>query len=186
MRIDNALQTNGTKLDAAWSKFLKANNFLVGISLDGPKELHDRYRKTKGGRGSFDQVKRGLDALLDEGAEFNVLTVVQRHNGDHPIKVFDGLKALGATHIQFIPIVEPTGRGKVSPRTVLPEQFGAFLIEVFEKWRGGGNGFIFRPGPYIPLRRAPRGLGEEAGGAGLFNKNRKLGRLSWVVCEGDA
>jgi uncharacterized protein len=143
MRIDNALQTNGTKLDAAWSKFLKANNFLVGISLDGPKELHDRYRKTKGGRGSFDQVKRGLDALLDEGAEFNVLTVVQRHNGDHPIKVFDGLKALGATHIQFIPSVERVGESGVSARSVLPDQFGKFLITIFERWRKGDIGRIF-------------------------------------------
>lgn len=143
MQVDNALQTNGTKLDAAWCKFLKANNFLVGISLDGPRELHNRYRKTKGGKGSFDQVKRGLHQLLDAGTDFNVLTVVQRHNGDHPIEVYDGLKELGARHLQFIPIVERVGPSDVSARSVLPDQFGKFLITIFEQWRKGDIGRIF-------------------------------------------
>jgi uncharacterized protein len=142
MKISNALQTNGTKLDTAWCRFLGANDFLVGISIDGPRRLHDRYRKTKGGKGSFDDVKRGLDHLIEADVEFNVLTVVQRHNGDHPLEVYEGLKALGAHVLQFIPIVEPTGGGKVSPRTVLPEQFGSFLIEIFEKWRAGDIGRV--------------------------------------------
>lgn len=143
MQISNALQTNGTKLDADWCKFLKANNFLVGISLDGAGELHNRYRKTKGGKGSFDQVKRGLDHLLEEGTEFNVLTVVQRHNGDHPLRVYNGLKDLGAEHLQFIPIVERVGERGVSPRSVLPDQFGNFLIAIFEEWRKSDIGRIF-------------------------------------------
>ncbi len=87
MQIANALQTNGTKLDAEWCTFFKDNNYLVGISIDGPRDMHDRYRKTMGGKGSFERVKRGLDQLLEQGTEFNVLTVVQRHNGDHPIEV---------------------------------------------------------------------------------------------------
>ncbi len=143
MKISNALQTNGTKLDTAWCRFLGANDFLVGISIDGPRRFHDRYRKTKGGKGSFDDVKRGLDHLIEAGVEFNVLTVVQRHNGDHPLEVYEGLKTLGAHVLQFIPIVEPTGGGKVSSRTVLPEQFGSFLIEIFEKWRAGDIGRVY-------------------------------------------
>jgi len=143
MQISNALQTNGTKLDATWCKFLKTNNFLVGISLDGPRDLHNRYRKTKGGKGSFDQVKWGLDNLIEQGTEFNILTVVQRHNGDHPLEVYDGLKDLGAEHIQFIPIVERVGQSGVSPRSVLPDQFGNFLIAIFEQWRQGDIGSIF-------------------------------------------
>ena len=120
MRIENSLQTNGTKMDTAWCRFLKANNFLVGISLDGPRDIHNRYRKTKGGKGSFDQVKRGLDSLLEEGTKFNVLTVVQRHNGDHPLEVYNGLKELGAKYLQFIPIVERVSTSGVSARSVLP------------------------------------------------------------------
>lgn len=79
-------------------------DFLVGISIDGPRRFHDQYRKTKGGKGSFGEVKRGLDHLREEGVEFNVLTVVQRHNGDHPVAVYEGLKQLGAQYLQFIPI----------------------------------------------------------------------------------
>ena len=143
MRIENSLQTNGTKLDTAWCRFLKANNFLVGISLDGPRDIHNRYRKSKGGKGSFDQVKRGLDSLLEEGTEFNVLTVVQRHNGDQPLEVYNGLKELGAEYFQFIPIVERVSTGGVSAPSVLPDQFGKFLIEIFEEWRRGDIGRIY-------------------------------------------
>ncbi len=143
MQINNALQTNGTKLDADWCTFLKANNFLVGISIDGPRDMHDRYRKTIAGKGSFDLVKRGLDHLLEQGTQFNVLTVVQRHNGDYPVEVYNGLKDLGVRYIQFIPIVEPVGETAVSARSVLPEQLGEFLITVFEQWRKADIGHIY-------------------------------------------
>ncbi len=143
MKISNALQTNGTKLDSSWCQFFKANKFLVGISMDGPEEFHNRYRKTKGGRGSYAEVKRGLDHLLAERVDFNVLTVIQRHNGYHGDEVYQGLKELGADFIQFIPIVERTGGTSVSSRSVLPEQFGSFLIDVFESWRIGDVGKIY-------------------------------------------
>jgi len=134
LEITNALQTNGTKLDDRWCKFLKENDFLVGISLDGPKRLHDRYRKTKNGKGSFQQVKRGLDNLIKHQVEFNVLTAVQRDNGDHPLEVYRSLKEFGIRHIQFIPIVEKLRDGTVSERSILPEQFGKFMNSIFDEW----------------------------------------------------
>ena len=139
MKISNALQTNGVELDNSWAQFLKANQFLVGISIDGPQQFHDKYRKTRSGKGSFLQVKRGLDYLCEAGAEFNVLTTVQRHNGDHPLEVYQGLKLLGAEYIQFIPIVEHEAGQSVSVRSVLPRQYGEFLVAVFESWRSGGD-----------------------------------------------
>ncbi len=134
MLISNALQTNGTKLDRNWCEFLRENKFLVGISIDGPEAFHNRYRKTKGGKGSFQQVIRGLENLLKYQVDFNILTVIQRHNGDHPIEVYRGLKALGTQHIQFIPIVERISDTGVSERSVLPEQYGNFMIGVFNEW----------------------------------------------------
>lgn len=143
MKVSNALQTNGTKLDLLWCQFLRANEFLVGISIDGPEVLHDRYRVTKGGDGSFYQVKRGLEHLIMENVDYNVLTVVQRDNGDHPEEVYEGIKAMGAEYFQFIPIVERTGGQGVTDRSVLPRQFGEFMVTVFELWRQGDIGRIF-------------------------------------------
>jgi uncharacterized protein len=134
MRITNALQTNGTKLDSNWCQFLHEHQFLVGISIDGPRQFHDRYRKTKGGKGSFDQVQQGLENLQRHKVEFNILTVIQRHNGNHPIEIYNGLKEFGTKHLQFIPIVERTGGANVSERSVLPTQYGEFMIGVFDEW----------------------------------------------------
>ena len=141
--VSNALQTNGTKLDDQWCKFLKENNFLVGISIDGPERLHNRYRKTKDGKGSFQQVKFGLDNLIRHQVEFNVLTTVQRDNGDHPLEVYRALKDFGAEHIQFIPIVEKLGNGVVSSRSVLPGQYGEFMNTVFDEWLAADIGKIY-------------------------------------------
>ena len=84
MKISNALQTNGTQIDEEWCRFLRRNDFLVGISIDGPERFHDRYRKEKGGSGSLAEGKRGLGTRGDEGVEFHVLTVVPRGNGAQP------------------------------------------------------------------------------------------------------
>ncbi len=143
LRITNGLQTNGTKLDDQWCKFLKENDFLVGISLDGPESLHDRYRKTRTGKGSFQQVKRGLDKLIRHQVEFNVLTTVQRDNGDHPLEVYRALREFGTGHIQFIPIVEKLEDGTVSARSVLPEQFGNFMTAIFDEWLSVDIGRIY-------------------------------------------
>lgn len=145
MAISNALQTNGTKLDDEWGKFLHDHQFLIGISIDGPEDLHDYYRTYKGGRGSFGDVMRGLEVLQRHQVEYNTLTVIQQHNGDHPVRVYDFLHGLGARHMQFIPIVEPAdgGGGAVSERSVRPEQFGDFLNGVFDRWRARHLGTVF-------------------------------------------
>lgn len=159
-RILNTLQTNGTLLTDDWGRFLKENGFLVGISIDGPPHMHDAYRVDKGGRPTFDRVIRGLDVLKRHHVDWNVLTTVHAVNGDHGREVYRFLRDdLAAEFIQFIPIVEraPTetlkiadagwsseehsGRPlytqqgtQVTHRSVGPEQFGRFMIDVFEEW----------------------------------------------------
>jgi len=104
--ITNSLQTNGTLLTAEWCEFLKKNNFMVGISLDGPKEIHDRYRCDRKGNGSFDQVMRGLKLLQDHKVEYNVLACVARETAKSPLDVYRFLRNVGVEFIQFTPVVE--------------------------------------------------------------------------------
>ena len=104
--VSNALQTNGTLLDDAWCEFLAAERFLVGLSIDGPRECHDRYRVDKGQKPTFDRVRRGLELLQRHGVEFNTLTVVHRANSQQPLEVYRFLKSIGSRFLQFIPLVE--------------------------------------------------------------------------------
>ena len=134
MRITNSFQTNGTRLDDDWAMFLRDNNFLVGISIDGPEELHDEFRPDKGGYGSFHQVMEGLELLIKHGVMFNTLTCVQSSNSSYPAKIYNFLKKIGSTHMQFIPIVEPQADGQVSYRSVNPKKYGTFLCGVFNEW----------------------------------------------------
>jgi uncharacterized protein len=158
-RILNTLQTNGTLLDDEWGEFLKEHDFLVGISIDGPPEMHDAYRVDKGGKPTFTRVVAGLDVLKRHEVDWNVLTTVHAVNGDHGGQVYRFLRDdLGAAFIQFIPIIERAtpetleiadagwssgGHGRVlytqegslvTHRSIGPEQFGRFLIDVFEEW----------------------------------------------------
>jgi serine-type anaerobic sulfatase-maturating enzyme len=149
--IQNAFQTNGILLDDTWCEFLAANKFLIGLSIDGPRELHDCYRVDKGGQPTFSRVLRALEFLKKHGAEFNTLTVVHRKNSRHPLEVYRFLKDIGSGFIQFIPIVErmaatpgpqglvlisPDARqdAKVSPWSVEPLQYGKFLTAIFDEW----------------------------------------------------
>jgi uncharacterized protein len=153
MRFLHTIQTNGTLLDDEWAAFLKEHDFLVGISLDGPRELHDVYRVDKGGRPTFDRVMRGLRLLQKHGVEYNILTTVNRLNGDFPLEVYRFLRdEVGTTWIQFIPVVERINSDgltlfqegtKVSERSVLPEQFGNFLSTIFDEWVRNDVGRIF-------------------------------------------
>ena len=104
--ISNAIQTNGTLLDDEWCEFLAANNFLVGLSLDGPAEMHDAYRVDKRQQPTFDKVMRGLELLKKHRVEFNTLTVVNRINSQSPLEVYRFLKSIGSHYLQFIPLVE--------------------------------------------------------------------------------
>jgi len=150
MRIINALQTNGTLLDDGWGQFFHDHHFLIGISLDGPPHLHDAYRRDKGGRPTFERVLRGVEVLKRHRVEFNVLTCVNAANAPYPLDVYRFLRdEIGAAFIQFIPIVErdnATGfqeGSAITPRTVTGEQYGRFLIGVFDEWVRRDVGRVF-------------------------------------------
>ncbi|MGD0220804.1 MAG: anaerobic sulfatase-maturation protein [Terriglobia bacterium] len=149
--IENAFQTNGVLLDDRWCEFLAENHFLIGISIDGPAELHDFYRVDKGGAPTFDRVMRGLRILKKHQVAFNVLTVVNRQNSQHPLRVYRFLKGIGAQFMQFMPVVErvadaanPDGLVLIGPRdpkpaavsewSVEPRQYGVFLCTIFDEW----------------------------------------------------
>jgi uncharacterized protein len=138
MQIYNTIQTNGTLLDKDWCEFFRENDFLVGISIDGPRDLHDAYRRDKKGNPSFDRVMHGLDLLKKYEVEFNILSTVNRINAGYPLEVYNFFKEeVGAKHIQFIPIVELEDKDskiKVSDESVLPEQYGKFLSTIFDEW----------------------------------------------------
>ena len=156
--VRNAIQTNGTLLDAAWGEFLREQSFLVGISLDGPRELHDRYRVDKKQQPTFDRVMAGLEVLKAHRVEFNTLTVVNRENAKHPQKVYQFLKEIGSSYLQFIPLVErladETGLARppqpgsdgfvpVTEWSVEAADYGQFLIRIFEDWVRNDVGKIF-------------------------------------------
>lgn len=144
MRIQNVIQTNGTKLDDSWGKFLKRHHFLVGISIDGPEDIHNTYRVDKGGQASFKQVMDGLRILKRHQVDFNVLTTVHSANADHPLEVYRFLRdRVKARFIQFIPIVELDEAHKVTERSVTGEGYGNFLISVFDEWVRRDVGKVF-------------------------------------------
>jgi len=153
MTFLNTMQTNGTLLNDEWCEFFKQNAFLVGISIDGPKELHDAYRVNKRGEGSFGKVMRGLRLLQRHDVDVNVLTTVNRINGDYPLEVYRFLRDdVGAEWMQFIPVVERTDehgdaahlRGMhVSERSVRAEQYGTFLTTIFDEWARRDVGEVF-------------------------------------------
>jgi uncharacterized protein len=136
MVIHNTIQTNGILLDDRWCEFFKKNRFLVGISMDGPRELHDACRTDASGKGTFDRVMKGLAHLKKHSVDFNVLCTVNAMNGDHPREVYNFFRdVVKAQFIQFIPVVERDQKtGPVTPLSVGPEQFGRFLAGVFDEW----------------------------------------------------
>ena len=159
-RIQHTMQTNAVLIDDGWAAFLKEHDFLMGVSIDGPKETHDTYRVNKGGSGTFDQVMKGWNALKRQGVDVNVLCTLHEANADKPLQVYRFFRdELGAEHIQFIPIVEratpeslpmanegwherPGGErtlytqqgALVTDRSITGEQYGRFLVGVFEEW----------------------------------------------------
>ncbi len=149
--IHNGFQTNGVLLNDEWGVFLKENNFLIGLSIDGPEETHDRYRINKGGRPTFKDVMRGMEYIKKHEVEFNTLTVLQRDNSYKPLEMYNFLKEVGSGFMQFIPIVERIADGSteneiklfppnysvqahVTEWSVEAEQYGNFLIDIFDEW----------------------------------------------------
>ena len=148
-QIDNCIQTNGTLLNDEWCQFFKENNWLVGVSVDGPQEFHDEYRKNKQGRPSFHKVMKGVALLNKHGVEWNALAVVNDFNADYPLDFYHFFKDIGCRYIQFTPIVEriqrhEDGRHLASLKdesnyelaefSVSPEQWGKFLCTIFDEW----------------------------------------------------
>lgn len=133
-RVANSLQTNGTLLDDAWGKFLREHNFLVGVSIDGTADVHDARRCHASGKGSHAEVLRGLEILRKHGVEHNVLTLVSASNCDRADEVYDTLKSLGVTFMQFIECVEFDAAGAPQPYALKPGQWGEFLCRIFDRW----------------------------------------------------
>lgn len=159
-RIENAFQTNAVLLDDRWCDFLAENEFLVGVSIDGPRELQDHYRVDKGGRPTFDRVMRGIACLKKHGADFNTLTCVQRNNAPYPLDVYHFLKDVGSGFMQFIPVVERVAKvpgqdnrarlsapfkrqARVSEWSVDADQYGKFLCTIFDEWVRNDVGWFF-------------------------------------------
>ena len=144
VRVLNTLQTNGVSLDDEWCAFFAEHDFLIGISIDGPERLHDAYRVDKGGKPTHARVIRGLERLREHGVEHNILTTVHAANQDHPLEVYRYLRdELEAGYMQFIPIVEPVGGGKVSARSVDGARYGTFLKTIFDEWVRRDVGRVF-------------------------------------------
>lgn len=148
-RIDNCLQTNGTLLTDEWCRFFKEQGWLVGVSVDGTQEMHDAYRRAKGGGPSHHKVMQGIRLLQKHGVEWNALAVVNDFNADQPKEFYRFFKEIGCRFIQFTPIVErllphadgrqlaaveEEGTGGMMPFSVSPEQWGDFLIGIFDEW----------------------------------------------------
>ena len=140
-KISNALQTNGVTLTDEWCRFFKQNNFLIGLSIDGPQPLHDAYRLDKGGNPTFEGVMNGLELLKKHKVDFNALTTVHAANSPYPLEVYRFLRdEVGTAFIQFIPIVErqnTTGfqeGNRVTERSISAVQYGQFLIQIFDDW----------------------------------------------------
>jgi len=180
--ISYTMQTNGVKLDDEWCAFFKEHHFLIGISIDGPRELHDAYRVDRGGQGSFDRVMRGLRLLQKHGVEYNILTTVNRINADYPLDVYRfNRDEAGTDWMQFIPVVERINENglalyqegtTVSERSVLPEQLGIFLSTIFDEWVRNDVGQVF----VQTFEAAARNwLGLPSSGMCVFNQTCGLG-----------
>ena len=159
-KIVNTFQTNGLLIDDNWCAFFKQHHFLIGISIDGPAEVHDYYRKTRAGKPTHRKVEAAILLLKHYGIEFNTLTVVSRANVQHALAVYRYLKHLGSKHMQFIPLVErkasevtASGLTLINPESAVsgelcdwsvdPKAFGQFLIDIFHEWVRQDIGEVF-------------------------------------------
>mgnify|MGYP000880636602 FL=1 len=142
--IGNGLQTNGILIDNDWAKFLSEYNFLIGLSIDGPEDIHDHYRKTKSQKGSWKKVLSTSKRLLEHGVEVNALTVVNDYSVKYPEEIYNFHKSIGLTYQQYIPCVERdiSDPSLLAKYSVEPKQFGEFLCKLFDLWINDFNGEI--------------------------------------------
>ena len=132
--VSNSLQTNGILLDDAWCEFLARYRFLTRISLDGPEEIHDRYRYNRAGHPTWRKVMDAVGRMQKHRAEFNILCVLSQANVGRPRELYRFFRSIGAGHLQFIPLAEFRPDGTPMPFTISPEQYGRFLCEIFDAW----------------------------------------------------
>lgn len=196
-KISNAIQTNGILINDEWCRFFAKHNFLVGLSLDGPKDLHNTYRKNKGGGPTFDKVKKAQLMFKQYGVEYNILTTVNAENSREPLAVYNFLKEAGIEFIQFIPIVErdaddnskalglslsspeanPNYQFSMTDWSVVPEEYGNFLISIFDQWVRNDVGKIFVMNFEWALNSAINGISgvcqfaPQCGNAGILEHN---------------
>lgn len=154
-QVDNCLQTNGVLLNDEWCMFLREHNFLVGISIDGPEDLHDHYRRTRGGGATWRQVMRGIELLEKHGVMWNAMATVNRYNAGHPQRFYRFFRDMGCQFLQFTPVVEResltadgrqtavTDGGRVADYSVRPQQWGDFLCSVYDEWVRRDVGHLF-------------------------------------------
>ena len=150
VHVEKTLQTNGVLIDEEWCQFLHENNFLVGLSIDGPKNLHDEYRKDKKGNSVFDQVVNAARLMQKYNVDFNILCTVNAKNSQYPLEVYRFFRdVLKTPYIQFIPIVERENKFgnqegcEITERSVQSKQYGRFLIEIFDEWVKNDVGSVF-------------------------------------------
>lgn len=151
--IHNTLQTNATLITREWAEFFRANNFLIGVSLDGPQNVHDRYRGGKGGASVFDRVIKGILELYRAGVQYNVMATVNRQSEGRGLEIYQFLKSAGTRFIQFMPVLEHTKDGlivdpqvqgaRIAPWSVSPEGYGRFLCDIFDYWVRNDVGKVF-------------------------------------------
>ena len=147
-QIENSLQTNGLLINPDWCDFFRQNNFLIGLSLDGPKEIHDAYRHDRGGQPTFDRVMRGLEMMAVNGVEYNTLSTINDRCAGQGKKVYQFMRSV-SRYMQFLPVVEhtlptPSGRAaivppstegaKAAPWSITPKAFGRFMCDIFDEW----------------------------------------------------
>ena len=137
--VSNALQTNGQVIDDAWARFLAEYRFLVGLSIDGPAEIHDAQRVDARGRGSHEKALRAADLFRRHGVEFNILTVVHAGNEDRAREIFRWQLDQGWRHLQYIPCVETDADGHVLPCSCTPEGYGRFLCDLWQAYKDSGR-----------------------------------------------
>lgn len=140
--ITNALQTNGTLLNDEWCEFLAEKNFLVGLSLDGPPAWHDHFRKDHAGLGSFGRAWAGLECLRKHGVEHNVLVTLNSRNAPYAGDIYRYFVNRGVNYLQFIPVLEKDEHGEPTEYSCSGEQFGKFLVQVFDAWAAGDVGKV--------------------------------------------
>ena len=152
-KIHNTLQTNATLITPQWAQFFRENGFLIGVSLDGPQSVHDRYRGGKGGASVYDRVIKGIMNLYRAGVQYNVMATVNKQSEGRALEIYRFLKSAGTRFIQFMPVVEhvkdglivsPETKGaKLAPWSVSAEGFGRFLCEIFDHWVRNDVGKVY-------------------------------------------